>query len=221
MEITYLGYASFRLKNKEGMVVVVNPFETDFVGLKMEKQKADIVLVSDEGKGYNHVESVTGAVKREDVFLIDSPGEYEVGGVEISMIQVNGNEKGKKSKTMIAVVRMDGLSICYLGNLDKMPSGSVKKQIGAIDVLLSSVGKVGSLSVSDRGSLIKEMSPSMVIPMEYKTEGLKKEVGEVLALEDFLEKNNMKVAENGVSKIKVDKNKLPEDMQVVVLNVGN
>ena len=31
----------------------------------------------------------------------------------------------------------------------------------------------------------------------------------------------MKVAENGVSKIKVDKNKLPEDMQVVVLNVGN
>jgi len=68
---------------------------------------------------------------------------------------------------------------------------------------------------------MKEMSPSMVIPMEYKMDGLKKEVGVLPALEDFLEKNNMKVAENGVSKIKVDKNKLPEDMQVVVLNVGN
>ena len=52
MEITYLGYASFRLKNKEGMVVVINPFDGDFVGLKMEKQKADVVLISDEGKEY-------------------------------------------------------------------------------------------------------------------------------------------------------------------------
>ena len=221
MEITYLGYASFSLKNKKGMVMLIDPFDSDFVGLKMGKQKADVVLISDEGKGYGNVKSVVGAVKREKPFIIDSPGEYEVGEVEVSMIQTNGSKKGKKSKTMIVVVRMDGLIICYLGNLEKMPNGNVKKQIGTIDVLLSSVGKEGSLSASERGSLMKEMSPSMVIPMEYKMDGLKKEVGVLPALEDFLEKNNMKVAENGVSKIKVDKNKLPEDMQVVVLNVGN
>ena len=58
MEITYLGYASFRLKNKKGLVVLVDPFDPDFVGLKMAKQKADVVIVSDDSKGHNYVKSV-------------------------------------------------------------------------------------------------------------------------------------------------------------------
>ncbi len=221
MEITYLGYASFRLRNKKGLVILIDPFDSDFVGLKLAKQKADVVIVSDDSKGHNHVKSVSGSVKREETFVIDKPGEYEVGGVEISVIQSNGSKDGEKNRTMIVVVRMGELSVCHLGNLEKMPKESVKKQIGTVDVLLSSVGKKGFLSMSDRGGLIKEMNPSMVIPMEYKMDGLKEEVGDLPVLEDFLEKNNMKVAENGESKIKVDKNKLPEDTQVVVLNVGN
>lgn len=221
MEIVYLGHTSFSLKNKKGMVVLINPFDPDFVGLKMGKQKADVVLVSDDSKGHNYIKSVTASVKREKTFVIDSPGEYEIGGVEISMIQTNGNKEGKKNKTMVVVVRVEGLIVCHLGNLEKMPKEEVKKRIGTVDVLLTSVGKEGYLSVSDRGGLVKELSPSMVIPMEYKVEGLKEGVGSLPTLEKFLEKNNMKVAENGMDKIKVDKNKLPEDMQVVVLNARN
>jgi len=221
MEITYLGYTSFSLKNKKGMVVLINPFDPDFVGLKMGKQKADVILVSEDDKGHNYVKSVTAPVKREKTFVIDSPGEYEVGGIEISMIQINGGKERKKSKVMVIVVRMEGLIICHLGNLEKMPKEEVKKRVGTVDVLLTSVGKEGYLNVGDRGSLVKEMSPSIVIPMEYKTSDLKEGVGSLPTLEEFLEKNNMKVVENGVGKIKVDKNKLPEDMQVVVLNVGN
>lgn len=221
MEITYLGYASFRLKNKEGMVVLIDPFETDFVGLKMVKQKADVVIVSEDSKGHNYTKGVTAPVKREKTFVIDQPGEYEVGGVEVSMIQTNGVKKKMKSKTMIVVVRVDGLSVCHLGNLEKMPREEIKKRIGTVDVMLTSVGKEGCLGVGDKGKLVKEMSPSIIVPMEFKVDGLKEEVGSLPTLEKFLEKNNMKVVENGVDKIKVDKNKLPEDMQVVVLNVGN
>lgn len=222
MEITYLGYASFSLKNKKGMVVLINPFDPDFVGLKMGKQKADVILVSENNKGHNYVKSVTAPVKREEIFTIDSPGEYEVGGIEISMIEIiGGKEEKEKSKTMVIVVRMDGLIVCHLGNLKKMPREEVKKRVGTVDVLLTSVGKEGYLSVSERGGLMKELSPSMVIPMEYKVSGLKEGVGSLPTLEEFLEKNNMKVAENGAVKIKVDKDKLSEDMQVVVLNVGN
>ena len=221
MEITYLGYASFRLKNKKGLVVLIDPFDSNFVGLKMAKQKADVVIVSDDSKGHNNVKSVSDPVKREKTFIIDRPGEYEVGGVEISVIQTNGVKDGERNKTMIVVVRMEGLSVCHLGNLKKMPREEVKKRVGTVDILLSSVGKEGFLSVGDRGGLVKELSPSVVIPMEYKMDGLKEEAGRLPALEEFLEKNNMKVAENGENKIKVDKNKLPEDTQVVVLNVGN
>jgi len=215
MEISYLGYASFKLKNKAGMVVLIDPFDSDFVGLKMPKEKADIVVVSRNDKGHNVVSEVKEAVKREEVFVIDGPGEYEVGGVEVSAIQVNGSEK------RVIVVRMDGLSVCHLSNLDKELSTVLKKEVGAADVLLASVGRKGGLGVGEMGKLVKEMSPSLVIPMEYKVKGLKDGVGEVANLEEFLEKNNMKVGENGSNKMKVTMSSLPEDMQVVVLNAGN
>lgn len=218
MEIAYLGYASFRLKTKEGRVVLINPFENGFLGLKMTKQKADVVVVSEKGKGYDNVKTVDGAVKRESVFIIDQPGEYEVGGVEISMIQINGGEEEGKE---IVVVRAEGLSVGYVGNLKKELKEKVKKQVGTVDVLLTAVGREGYLKAGERGALLKEINPSMVIPMEYQAKGEKNDDKELGSLEEFLEKNNMKVAENGVSKIKINKSNLPEDMQVVVLNVGN
>lgn len=215
MEIKYLGYASFKLKNKAGMVVVIDPFKSDFVGLKMPKEKADIVVVSRNSKGHGATDEINGAVKREEVFVVDGPGEYEVGGVEVSAIQLNGSDK------RVTVVRMDDLSVCHLSSLDKELPASVKKEVGAADVLLVGVGRKDGLGVGEMGKLVKEMSPSLVIPMEYKVAGLKEGVGEVAELEEFLEKNNMKVGENGSDKIRVTTSSLPEDMQVVVLNAGN
>jgi L-ascorbate metabolism protein UlaG (beta-lactamase superfamily) len=188
MELTYLGHSSFKMKFKNGMVLIADPFSEDF-----PKQKADLVTMSCGDKEHNFVAGISGPVKREDVFVVSEEGEYEVGGVEVITIK-----EGKNN--LIMVIRQNGISTCHLGNLSTGLSEKEIDRIGSVDILLVPVGV-------KLGDLISNMSPSIVVPMKYT----EKELAE------FLDSSGLEVMQEESGKVKIDVNTLPENTKCLVL----
>ncbi|MFZ3069430.1 MAG: MBL fold metallo-hydrolase [Microgenomates group bacterium] len=220
MEITYLGHSCFKLKNKEGMTIIMDPFKSEMVGLPFAKEVADIVTISHNHDDHNALENVTGPVTRQDTFVIDKEGEYEIGGVEIAATKmyhdkVEGAERGKN---LIMNVRMDGLNVLHLGDLGHKLSEAQIEKIGSVDVLMVGVGGVTALETNEVMDLIKDIQPSYVIPMHYKVAGMTEMWSAKHTLEEFLDKNKFLVAGEPVHKIKVDEGSLPDDTQVLIMD---
>lgn len=200
-------------------MVIMSPFDSEEVGLSYPTQKADIVTVSRPVEK-KVKEKISGPVKREEVFWIDEVGEYEVGGVEVIAIdsfsdKTKGSERGKN---LIMVARIEGVVICHLGNLSHDLTEKQIEGIGPIDVLMVPVGAMGTIGLSEAGGLVSGMSPSYVIPMSYKVKGMKSEFEGMLGVEEFLSKNNLEASVKDVDKIRVDRNSLPENTEIVVMD---
>jgi len=202
------------------MTIVMDPFKSEMVGLPFAKEVADIVTISHNHDDHNALENVTGPVTRQDTFVIDKEGEYEIGGVEIAATKmyhdkVEGAERGKN---LIMNVRMDGLNILHLGDLGHKLSEAQIEKIGSVDVLMVGVGGVTALETNEVMDLIKDIQPSYVIPMHYKVAGMTEAWSAKHTLEEFLDKNKFLVAGEALHKIKVDEGSLPDDTQVLIMN---
>jgi L-ascorbate metabolism protein UlaG (beta-lactamase superfamily) len=220
MEITYLGHACFKLKSKEGMTLIMDPFNPEFVGMTLAKDVADIVTVSHEHRDHSAVEMITGPVVRPNTFVIDKEGEYEIGGIEISAIRTyhdkaEGTEKGKN---LIVYVRMDGVNVLHLGDLGHKLSEAQIEKIGSVDVVMAGVGGDSALEIDETMDLMKDLQPAYIIPMHYKMPGMTETFAKKHTLQEFLDKNKFVVSGEPVHKIKIDPTSLPDDTQVLIMN---
>lgn len=220
MEITYLGHSCFKLKNKAGLVIYIDPYSVEMVGGTLPKDVSDVVLISHNHEDHNAGGVITGPVNRNSVFVIDKEGEYEIAGVLITALKtfhdkVNGDECGKN---IVFSIVTDGLNIVHLGDLGHQLSTSQIDKLGSIDVLMSPVGGGTSLSAEQALELVKEVSPSYLVPMHYKTSVTKSACGELETLEKFLDKNKYPVTPESVHKIKLEASSLPDDTQILLMN---
>ncbi len=220
MEITYLGHSCFKLKNKAGLVLFIDPFKSDMVGKPIAKDLADVLLISHDHEDHNAKEIITGAINREKTFVIDKEGEYEIAGVLVMAMKTyhdktNGDERGKN---LVFSVIMDGINLVHLGDLGhKLSAGQIEK-LGSVDVLMSPVGGEFSLDAEMALDIVKEISPSYVIPMHFAVDGVKEPLTKLAGLEKFLEKNKFPVSPESVHKVKLDLGSLPDDTQVLLMN---
>lgn len=220
MEITYLGQSCFKLKNKDGLTVIMDPFKTEDVGLPFPKDVADIVTVSHDHDDHNNVEAITGPVSRPATFVIDKEGEYEIGGVEITATKTfhDKTEGADRGKNLIINLRMDGLNLLHLGDLGHKLTESQIEKIGSVDIMMVNVGGNTVLETDEVMELIKDIQPSYVIPMHFRVEGMDPKWSVKHTLQEFLDKNKFVVAGEPVHKIKVDEGSLPDDTQVLIMN---
>ncbi|EKD52771.1 MAG: Zn-dependent hydrolase of the beta-lactamase fold-like protein [uncultured bacterium] len=218
MEITYLGHSCFKLKSKEGLVLYMDPFKSDMVGLPLVKDVADVVTISHAHEDHSALEVITGPVNRPSTFVIDREGEYEIAGVQISAIKTfhdknNGTERGKN---LVMLVVMDGLHVLHLGDICHKLTESQIEKVGSVDVLMVPVGGTYTLDADGAMEMVKEVQPSYVVPMHYKTSLTK--IEGLSTLENFMEKNKLPVAGESVHKIRLDEGSLPDDTQVLLMN---
>ena len=80
MDIIWLGHSCFRLKSREGSIIV-DPYHED-LGLTLGKVSADVVLVTHDHAGHNNAKVVSGFRK-----VVSGPGEYEVRDIMINGIR--------------------------------------------------------------------------------------------------------------------------------------
>jgi L-ascorbate metabolism protein UlaG (beta-lactamase superfamily) len=212
MEITYLGYDCIKVKSKSGLTVLFNPIDSNKVGIKMVKEMADVVVSTVPGTRSVYEDVVTGPATRPTIFDLSEQGEYEIAEVEYQAIAV-----GSKKVLMISM-RMDGMNLAYLGGMSEDVKESQIEKMGSVDILIVPVGGKLVMSADKAVSLIADMSPSIVIPVAYKTETMIGEYAELDEIKVFLDKNKLPVNEEILHKLKLDKSSLPDDTQIQVMN---
>lgn len=216
MDIYWLGQACFKLKGKN-TTVVLDPFDPEFVGLKLSKQlEADVVLSTHDHKDHNYTTIVKTQAGEEPMEFSD-PGEYEVGGVVITGISsFHDNSQGsQRGVNTIFHLFFDGLNLVHLGDLGQSRlSEQQLTQIGETDILLVPVGSVYTIDGKTASEIVSQLEPSVIIPMHYKIEGIKFDLEGV---DNFLEEMG---AEGSApqAKLSITRDKLPEEPQVVVLS---
>ncbi|MFN2148780.1 MAG: MBL fold metallo-hydrolase [Anaerolineales bacterium] len=209
MEITWYGLSCFRLTERGMISIVTDPYGAE-LGLPALKLKADVVTVSHEAPGHADLTAVKG-VRR----VVNSPGEYEIGGVFITGVRMQ-NKKDKKSSAngnTLYVFNYEGLAVAHLGDLSDVPTQAQIEDLGAVDVALVPVGGGNALSPSQAAEVISLIEPSIVIPMHFKTG---KETLKLGTAEGFLKEMGIADQEAQPS-LKVVKGSLSEETQVVVL----
>ena len=209
MDIIWYGHACFRLKDRVS-TIITDPYDKS-LGLVLPRVPADIVTVSNQSTHHNYVSGVKGDFK-----VVDGPGEYEIGGTFVTgvrMTEKNENGNNGRPQNNVFVIYMDDLAICHLGDLTHVPTQRQVEDMGNIDILLIPVAGKKALSASQAAEVISLIEPYIVIPMHYSISGLTIDLDTV---DKFLKE--MGVAKvDPVSALKITKNTLPEETQIVLL----
>lgn len=218
MDIYWSGQALIKIKGKNA-TVVIDPYESDFTGLKLPKDlAADLVLISHDHNDHNNskvIESTPSGNSKPIVF--DKCGEYEVAGVVVEGISSFHDEKQgvERGLNIIFHLMFDGLNLVHLGDFGQANLNENQiAQIGDVDILFVPVGGIYTIDSKAASEIVSQLEPRIIIPIHYKIEGLKFELASV---EGFLKEMG---AEGVVAqpKLSITRERLPEEPQVVVLS---
>ena len=171
MVISYYGLGCFKVQVGD-TVIALNPIskESDF---KSTRFSSDIAIVSLNDKNYNGVENVSGGSR--ELFVVDGPGEYEIGGVYVKGFGVEEIIGGEKKINTIYSVLFDDINLCHLGALNTINiSAEVKEELGDIDILFTPIVGGDLLSAADASRLVNSLEPKMIIPMQSDVNGISK-----------------------------------------------
>jgi L-ascorbate metabolism protein UlaG (beta-lactamase superfamily) len=208
MEIDWFGHACFRLRGREG-TVIVDPYSKD-IGLSFARPRGDIVTISHAHPGHSFAAGVKGDPK-----IIDGPGEYEIKNIFVTGVPTAHDKKGGKERGVntVYVFDIDGLTICHLGDLGHVPTQPQIEALGNVNVLLVPVGGVSTIHAGEAAEIVSMLEPQIVIPMHFAHADLKFKLDSPLK---FFKEMGIK-APNAVASLKVTKDNLPSETQVVVL----
>lgn len=207
MEITWYGLSCFRLTERNKIAVVTDPYG-EKLGLPPLKLKADVVTISHDVRGHNNLEAVKGEPR-----LINTPGEYELGGVFITGVAMHHLEGDQARANIGFSFQYDDLTVLHLGDLAHVPNQSTIESLGEIHVLLLPVGGGNSLRASQAAEVVALIEPHYVIPMHYGQPGLKLDLE---PLDKFLKAMGATHVQEAES-LKLNSSEAPDQPHLVVL----
>ncbi|MCK4386742.1 MAG: MBL fold metallo-hydrolase [Candidatus Pacebacteria bacterium] len=212
MIITYNGMESFKVQTGN-FVLAFNPISKKSK-FKPTRFGADIVCVSVDHPDFNGVEQCDS--KGRNLFVIDSPGEYEIAGVFVKGFQTWTAYEGKNSGNTIYSVMLDNIHLGFLGALGANGiEGELRENLNTIDILFAPIGGIDVLDAEQAYKMSVKLGAKIIIPMHYG------EAGEKDALKKFLKESgteNLKA----IDKLTVKKKDLEDKTgEVVVLEINN
>ena len=198
MTISWYGEACFLLESG-GVRVLIEPPQKES-GLNSPRLKSDILVYSksrnSEGSPLDGSETGT--------FVIDSPGEYEIKGINVLGIADEENT--------LYNIEIDGIKIAHLGFLGKDLDDGKIALINDPDIVLVPIGNGTVLDAEKAMKLINKIEPSVAIPMLYDIKGLKIKRA---PLSVFLKESEAK--ESSQPKLTIKKKDLIEEETKIVI----
>jgi len=212
MEITWFGLSCFRIRSRTA-TIVTDPYDRE-VGLSLPRLKADIVTISHDAPGHSAARAIKG-----DPHILSGPGEYEIRGVFITGLDIrpeNRRKRDRERRNTVFLFELEDLRVCHLGDLQHVPSqAEVEETLGEVDVLMVPVGGGGSLNAAQAAEVVSLLEPRIVIPMHYRVPGLALKLDPV---QKFLKEMGSEKAP-ALDALKISRGELPEETQVIVLNL--
>jgi len=166
MEIIWYGQSCFHLKQR-GCSIVTDPYDPES-GFQIPRVTVAIVTVS-----HNHKECDYATGFRGSPYIIRRPGEYEIAGSFVFGISTSHGlkEEMEPDKNTAYIIETEGMTICHLGNLSRVPTQEQIEQLDNIDILLIPVGGGTTIDGAKAAEVVSLLEPRVTIPMHYKTTG--------------------------------------------------
>lgn len=168
MEITWLGHASFLIKDSKGRKLLTDPFDKS-VGYQTFHEEVDLVSISHHHFDHDYIKELKGNPE-----IIDKAGLFYLCDIPIEGIpSYHDNSQGsKRGENIIFTFEMDGYKICHLGDLGHELSQDYITKLGNIDILLIPVGGNYTIDGKEAANIAKLINSRIIIPMHYKTPSL-------------------------------------------------
>lgn len=192
-EIEYKGGNSVIISSNKASVVA-DP-KLSVIGLKDLNVKDRVELATEERFALNHEEAK---------LVIEGPGEYGIGDLDISGIAAQRHLDAADQPKHSTIYRIDNgeMRIALVGNIYEKISEEQLESIGVIDILIIPVGGNGyTLDATGAATLVSQIDPKVVIPVHYDDPALKYEVPQA-PVSEFIEKVSAPVEEATKLKIK-------------------
>lgn len=163
-DIKWFGHACVQIRSR-GATVMMDPAPRS-LGYRFPKQKADIVTISHDHPGHTATEVISSPFR-----LIDGPGEYEISEVFVTGVRAyhDDQEGAERGKNTIYLVEIDGVTICHLGDIGHELSDEQAQAIEVADVLLIPVGGGPVIDAAKASTIVGQLEPGVVIPIQYRT----------------------------------------------------
>ncbi|MBU3092517.1 MBL fold metallo-hydrolase [Clostridium sp. CF011] len=209
MKITWLGHSCFLLEDSKGVKLLTDPFDNT-LGYDIYKGSPDIVTISHQHFDHNYIKELTGNYKIIDKIGISTLHDISIKGTPSYH---DKNKGAKRGDNIIFTFRMDGYSLCHLGDLGHTLSNDDISSLGDVDILFIPVGGNYTIDGKEASEVTKKINPKIVIPTHYKTSRLSLPLEGV---ETYL--MHMKNASKIDSNTLVVNDEIKESMSVKILN---
>lgn len=170
MVITYAGGQCFKV-SLGSTTIAFNPPSKDSKRFTASKFGADAVFISMRHPDFNGQENASFGAKQP--FVVDGPGEYEIGDIKAHGFGVATVYDGEKRFNTIYQVQMEGINMVFLGALsDPEIDPKILSELGDIDILFLPIGGAEVLEVPQASKLAVKLEAKLVIPMHYDAKAL-------------------------------------------------
>ena len=207
MEINWLGHSCLRIRSR-GVTLITDPYPNS-LGLSMGKPRADIVTISNDHPHHSNHDDI-----QDDPRVLEGPGEYEIANYYISgMGTARGEYEGDRRINTVFTFRVEGLTLCHLGDLSQTLSPRQIEGLRQTDILFAPVGGGCIADTAQMSQLVSLIEPRIVVPLHYQTDGVNVELG---SLQEFLTALEISEAQPQ-TKLGVTATSLPKELQVTIL----
>jgi L-ascorbate metabolism protein UlaG (beta-lactamase superfamily) len=214
MKITYFAHACFLVESKGGTRVILDPYRhgafDGAVKYRAVAEPADAVVVSHLHDDHAASDTIPG-----DPAVFVQPSAGQVGDVRITGIAVAHDEAGgkKRGENTITVLDDGDVRLAHLGDLGHALDDVTVRKIGSVDVALVPVGGFFTIDHEEAAAAVAALSPRIVVPMHYKTDGVDFPIAGV----DAFLRTQKTVLHNSGPTLEVTKATLPGELTTIVL----
>lgn len=170
MVISYHGGQCFKI-SFGSTTIAFNPIAKKS---KLEQVKfgADVAFVTMWHPDFNGVEQMAHGSRQP--FVVDGPGEYEIGQVTARGFGVKTIYDKEEHFNTIYQVHLEEMNIIFLGALSNPDIDSkILSELGEIDILFLPIGGGDLLEVPQASKLAVKLEAKLIIPMQYDAATLK------------------------------------------------
>ncbi len=211
MKIKWLGHSSFLITTQDGKKIITDPYTPgEGINYKPIAESADVVTSSHSHGDHNNTQAVKG-----NPTVLTQGGSRTVKGIEFKAVPVFHDETGgqQRGKNLIFCFKVDGLSLCHLGDLGHRLDQSQLADIRPVDVLFIPVGGFYTVDAKAASEIAGSIQAKLIFPMHYKTPRIDYPIKGV---EEFL-RDKKNIRRVGSSEFEVNKDSLPKGEEIVIL----
>ncbi|MBU3918815.1 MBL fold metallo-hydrolase [Patescibacteria group bacterium] len=215
MEIYWHGQACFEIRSlsadsKTKTRTIIDPYSNS-IGLKLPLLGADLLLMSHNNEENNNIFAV-----KDNPFVIQGPGEYEVKDVFVNGFFASRKQEDKKDlgRITVYIIEAEGIKICHLGEFSQKELLSEQlDKVGDVDILMIPVGGKYTIDGVEAQKIANQIEPKIIIPMNYKIPGLSVDIDGV---SEFLKAMGQEDIE-AEDCLKIKKDNLPSETKIILL----